>query len=60
VEEIETSQEKEKFGNFDELKLNKMESKEKEVETDNREQNKVKTMLDAVSYKVYAEKNVNS
>ncbi len=60
MEEIETSQEKEKFGNFDELKLNKMESKEKEVETDNREQNKVKTMLDAVSYKVYAEKNVNS
>jgi hypothetical protein len=28
VEEIENSQEKEKFGNSDELKLNKMESKE--------------------------------
>ena len=35
-----------------------MESKEKEVENDNREQNKVKPMLDAVSYKAYAEKNV--
>ena len=30
----------------------------KQEETNNIEQNKVRTMLDAVSYKVYAEKNV--
>ena len=30
----------------------------KQVEADNKEQNKVKTMLDTVSYKAYAEKNV--